>query len=75
MGEGANQAMLDGVLLARALAGTADDPAAAIAAYESEMLDRAAAVGAESSRMEQMGLAPDAAERLAALFGRRAQAE
>ncbi|CAL9405388.1 Flavin-dependent monooxygenase [Streptomyces sp. enrichment culture] len=69
VGEGANQAMLDGVLLARAIAENAGDPAAAIAAYEAEMFERTAAIGAGSARMEQMGLAPDAAERMAAYFG------
>ncbi|MEW2406290.1 FAD-dependent oxidoreductase [Streptomyces griseoviridis] len=69
VGEGANQAMLDGVLLARAIAGSGDDLGAAVAAYESEMFDRAASVGAESARLESMGLAPDAAERMAAFFG------
>ncbi|MBY8867929.1 FAD-dependent oxidoreductase [Streptomyces sennicomposti] len=70
VGEGANQAMLDGVLLARAFAQHRDDPAAAIAAYETEMFDRAAVIGAKSARIESMGLAPDAAERLASYFNR-----
>ncbi|WP_234024380.1 FAD-dependent oxidoreductase [Streptomyces sp. HGB0020] len=68
VGEGANQAMLDGVLLARAIAEHADDPAAAIAAYETEMFERTAAIAAGSARIERMGLAPDAAERMAAFF-------
>ncbi|WP_428934860.1 FAD-dependent oxidoreductase [Streptomyces sp. ACT015] len=71
VGEGANQAMLDGVLLAHAIAGDRDDPAAAIAAYEAEMFDRAESVGAESAMMETMGLAPDAAERVASFFTQR----
>ncbi|NED34447.1 NAD(P)/FAD-dependent oxidoreductase [Streptomyces sp. SID8499] len=70
VGEGANQAMLDGVLLARAFAQHRDDPAAAIAAYETEMFDRAAVIGAKWARIESMGLAPDAAERLASYFNR-----
>jgi 2-polyprenyl-6-methoxyphenol hydroxylase-like FAD-dependent oxidoreductase len=68
VGEGANQAMLDGVMLARAIAEHADDPAAAIAAYETEMFERTAAIAAGSARIERMGLAPDAAERMAAFF-------
>lgn len=68
VGEGANQAMLDGVLLARAIAEHADHPAAAIAAYETEMFERTAAIAAGSARIERMGLAPDAAERMAAFF-------
>lgn len=68
VGEGANQAMLDGVLLARAIAEHADDPAAAIAAYETEMFERTAAIAAGSARIERMGLAPDAAERMAAFI-------
>ena len=69
VGEGANQAMWDGVVLAQAIAENADDPAAAIAAYETEMFERTAAIGADSAQMERMGLAPDAAERVAAFFG------
>lgn len=68
VGEGANQAMLDGVLLARAIAEHADHPAAAIAAYETEMFERTAAIAAGSARIERMGLAPDAAERMAAFI-------
>ncbi|WP_330284396.1 FAD-dependent oxidoreductase [Streptomyces sp. NBC_00588] len=68
VGEGANQAMLDGVMLARAIAEHADAPAAAIAAYETEMFERTAAIAAGSARIERMGLAPDAAERMAAFF-------
>ncbi|MCI3242710.1 FAD-dependent oxidoreductase [Streptomyces spinosisporus] len=68
VGEGANQAMLDGVMLARAIAEHADDPAAAIAVYETEMFERTAAIAAGSARIERMGLAPDAAERMAAFF-------
>lgn len=68
VGEGANQAMLDGVMLARAIAEHADAPAAAIAAYETEMFERTAAIAAGSARIERMGLAPDAAERMAAFI-------
>ncbi|MFD7918068.1 FAD-dependent oxidoreductase [Streptomyces sp. NPDC059740] len=68
LGEGANQAMLDGVLLARAIARHGADLSAAVAAYETEMFDRAAEVGAETAEMERAGLAPDAAERMAAFF-------
>ncbi|WP_406136098.1 FAD-dependent oxidoreductase [Streptomyces sp. NBC_01089] len=69
VGEGANQAMLDGVLLAGAIAESGDDLVAAVAAYETEMFDRAETIGADSAQMESMGLAPDAAERMAAFFG------
>ncbi|MFJ1646435.1 FAD-dependent oxidoreductase [Streptomyces sp. NPDC088258] len=69
VGEGANQAMLDGVLLARAIADNGDDPVAAVMAYETEMFDRAESIGADSAQLESMGLAPDAAERMAAFFG------
>jgi 2-polyprenyl-6-methoxyphenol hydroxylase-like FAD-dependent oxidoreductase len=68
VGEGANQAMLDGVMLARALAEHADDHAAAIAAYEDEMFTRTAGIAAESAFLDRTGLAPDAAERMAELF-------
>ncbi|NDZ77733.1 FAD-dependent monooxygenase [Streptomyces sp. SID10853] len=69
VGEGANQAMLDGVLLAGAIAENGGDLVAAVAAYETEMFDRAETIGADSAQMESMGLAPDAAERMAAFFG------
>ncbi|OON81148.1 oxidoreductase [Streptomyces tsukubensis] len=69
VGEGANQAMLDGVLLARAVSEHSDDLTTAITAYEAEMFDRTAEMAEGSARMEEMGLAPDAAERLKSFFG------
>ncbi|MFF0462659.1 FAD-dependent oxidoreductase [Streptomyces mexicanus] len=75
VGEGANQALLDGVLLARAIAGHRDDVAAAVAAYEAEMFDRAAVVGADSAELERMWLAPAAAEGLASFFSAAASAD
>ncbi|WP_217166537.1 NAD(P)/FAD-dependent oxidoreductase [Streptomyces sp. AC512_CC834] len=68
VGDGANQAMLDGILLARAITENNDDPAAAVTAYEAEMFDRTAEIAEGSARMEKMGLAPDAAERLTSFF-------
>ncbi|MFE2377483.1 FAD-dependent oxidoreductase [Streptomyces sp. NPDC059398] len=68
VGEGANQAMLDGILLARAIVENSDDPAAAVAAYEAEMFDRTAEIAEGSAQTERMGLAPDAAERLKSFF-------
>ncbi|KAA9150040.1 FAD-dependent monooxygenase [Amycolatopsis acidicola] len=69
VGDGANQAMLDGVMLAHALADNRGDLAAAITTYEAEMLDRAEEIAEGAAQMEQMGLAPDAAERLKSFFG------
>lgn len=68
VGDGANQAMLDGVMLARAIVGNSGDLASAITTYETEMLDRAVEIAGGAAQMEQVGLAPDAAERLKSFF-------
>lgn len=69
VGEGANQAMLDGAELALAPADRPDDPAAAVRAYETAMFERTAAVARDSAQMQAMVLSPTAAQDMAAFFG------
>jgi len=66
VGEGANQAMLDGAELALALAG--GDLSAAVKQYETAMFDRAGAEAEQSAKVFEMLLAPDAAARVLAFF-------
>ncbi|MFE9427476.1 FAD-dependent oxidoreductase [Kitasatospora sp. NPDC006697] len=68
VGEGANQALLDGASLGRALAARPDDLPAAVAEYEREMAERTTAVAHRSARMHDMLRAPDAARQLLAFF-------
>lgn len=70
VGEGANQAMLDGLELGLALAAKPDDPAAAVAAFEAEMIARTTPIAEESARMQAMLLAPTAAQDMARFFSR-----
>lgn len=65
VGEGANQAMLDGAELARALA---TDPASAIPAYEQAMFTRIHPVAEMSARVHAMMLSPTAADDLLRFF-------
>lgn len=65
VGEGANLAMLDGAELALALAAGEED---AVRRYEEAMFSRAAETGADSARIHEMLLAPDAAQRMLAFF-------
>ncbi|SFW66380.1 FAD-dependent oxidoreductase [Amycolatopsis australiensis] len=68
VGEGANQALLDGAVLGRALAAHPQDFATAVKEYETEMFERTGAAARMSARMQEMLMAPDAAERLLAFF-------
>ena len=68
VGEGANQALLDGALLGLALAEHPDDFAAAVKEYESEMFERTGAAARKSAGMHEMLMAPDAARQLLAFF-------
>ncbi|MGI5131655.1 FAD-dependent oxidoreductase [Pseudonocardia sp. CA-107938] len=66
-GEGANQAMLDALLLSRALV-EQPDVASALRVYEEEMFPRTAAIAAEGTRIHDMILGPTAAQDLARFF-------
>lgn len=66
-GEGVNMAMLDALVLSRYLLGTGT-PAEAIAAYEAEMFARMRAMTADTMVNTEMFYAPDACERVVALF-------
>jgi 2-polyprenyl-6-methoxyphenol hydroxylase-like FAD-dependent oxidoreductase len=67
VGEGANQAMLDGLLLGRALI-EQPDIATALRVYEEEMFSRNAEIAAESAQMQAAILAPTAAQDMARFF-------
>jgi 2-polyprenyl-6-methoxyphenol hydroxylase-like FAD-dependent oxidoreductase len=68
VGEGANMALLDGALLALALAAHPDDVPAAITEYEREMFERTGAAARMSSDMQELLMSPNAAQRLLAFF-------
>ncbi|MEV0002876.1 FAD-dependent monooxygenase [Micromonospora sp. NPDC050980] len=65
VGEGANQAMLDGAELAAALAA---DPGSAIRAYEEAMFARTRPIAEMSARVHAMMLSPTAADDLVRFF-------
>ncbi|WIY06573.1 FAD-dependent monooxygenase [Amycolatopsis mongoliensis] len=68
VGEGANMALLDGVLLALALAAHPDGFPAAVEEYEREMFERTGAAGRMSADMQELLMSPDAARRMLAFF-------
>lgn len=68
VGEGANMALIDGAMLALALAAHPHDFPAAIKEYEHEMFDRTGAVAQRSADMKELLMSPDAAQRLLAFF-------
>ncbi|MFG3284554.1 FAD-dependent oxidoreductase [Streptomyces sp. NPDC048111] len=68
VGQGANMALLDGALLALALAAHPDDRGAAVAAYEREMFERTAAAARMSADMQNLLMSPDAAQRMLKFF-------
>lgn len=70
VGEGANQAMLDGAELAAALAADPTDPDAAILAYEEAMFARIHPIAEMSRRVQAMMLSPTAADDLVRFFTR-----
>jgi 2-polyprenyl-6-methoxyphenol hydroxylase-like FAD-dependent oxidoreductase len=66
-GEGVNMAMLDALVLSRLLL-TEESSARAIATYEAEMFARMQHMTADTMANTEMFYAPDAAERVVALF-------
>ncbi|MFI5794359.1 FAD-dependent oxidoreductase [Streptomyces sp. NPDC051677] len=68
VGEGANMALLDGALLALALAAHPDDFPAAVKEYEREMFERTGTAARMSANMQELLMSPDAAQKLLAFF-------
>ena len=66
-GEGVNMAMLDALVLSKFLL-SEDAPGVAIAAYEAEMFSRMRPMTADTMANTEMFYAPDACERVVALF-------
>jgi 2-polyprenyl-6-methoxyphenol hydroxylase-like FAD-dependent oxidoreductase len=66
-GEGVNMAMLDALVLSKLLL-SEETPSAAIAAYEAEMFARMREMTADTMVNTEMFYAPDAADRVVALF-------
>jgi 2-polyprenyl-6-methoxyphenol hydroxylase-like FAD-dependent oxidoreductase len=66
-GEGVNMAMLDAMVLSKRLL-SEDIPSDAIAAYEAEMFSRMRSMTADTMVNTEMFYAPDACERVVALF-------
>jgi len=66
-GEGVNMAMLDALVLSKFLL-SEDTPGDAIAAYEAEMFSRMRSMTADTMVNTEMFYAPDACERVVALF-------
>lgn len=68
VGQGANMALLDGALLALALAAHPDDTPAAVSEYEHEMFERTTAAARMSADMHDLLTSPNAAQKLLAFF-------
>ncbi|GAA1657545.1 NAD(P)/FAD-dependent oxidoreductase [Fodinicola feengrottensis] len=68
VGEGANQAMLDGAELAAELAANPADPDSAIRAYERAMFTRIQPIAEMSARIQAMMMSPTAADDLVRFF-------
>ncbi|GIF47131.1 2-polyprenyl-6-methoxyphenol hydroxylase-like FAD-dependent oxidoreductase [Asanoa ferruginea] len=71
VGEGANQAMLDGAELAGHLAANPADPDAAIRAYEEAMFTRISPIAEMSARVQAMMLSDTAADDIVRFFTAR----
>ncbi|MEV6911259.1 FAD-dependent monooxygenase [Amycolatopsis sp. NPDC051071] len=68
VGEGANMALLDGALLALALASRPDDFPAAVKEYEREMFERTSAAARMSEKVKELMMSPGAARKMLAFF-------
>ncbi|WP_296943208.1 NAD(P)/FAD-dependent oxidoreductase [uncultured Massilia sp.] len=68
-GDGANQALLDGAELGRAIAANPGDPQAALGAYEEAMFVRSAAIAAQAMAMQETLFGPDAPAGVVRMFG------
>ncbi|MBY8840382.1 FAD-dependent monooxygenase [Streptomyces sp. SP2-10] len=68
VGQGANMALLDGVLLGLALAARPDDHPAAVKEYEREMFERTSAAGRQSAYIQEILASPDAGRKMLAFF-------
>lgn len=68
VGEGANMALLDGALLALALAAHPDDHPAAVTEYEREMFERTSTAARMSAEMQELLMSPDASRKLLEFF-------
>lgn len=68
VGQGANMAMVDGAVLAHALAEHRDDYPTAVEEYEREMFERTGATARMSADMQELLTAPDASRRLLEFF-------
>ena len=66
-GEGVNMAMLDALVLSKFLL-SENTPGDAIAAYEAEMFSRMRSMTSDTMMNTEMFYAPDASERVVALF-------
>ena len=68
VGEGANQAMLDGAELALTLVAHPEDPSTAIRDYEQAMFSRIIPIAEKSTRIHAQILSPTAAEDMTRFF-------
>jgi 2-polyprenyl-6-methoxyphenol hydroxylase-like FAD-dependent oxidoreductase len=68
VGDGANQAMLDGAELALALVAHPDDPATALRTYEQAMFGRILPIAERATRLHAQILGPTAAEDMTRFF-------
>ncbi|MYW49106.1 NAD(P)/FAD-dependent oxidoreductase [Streptomyces sp. SID161] len=68
VGQGANMALLDGVLLGLALVAHADDFSGAVEEYEREMFERTSAAGQQSAYVQDILASPDAGQKMLAFF-------
>ncbi|MYW17485.1 FAD-dependent monooxygenase, partial [Streptomyces sp. SID2955] len=68
VGQGANMALLDGVLLGLALVAHADDSSGAVEEYEREMFERTSAAGRQSAYVQDILASPDAGQKMLAFF-------